>query len=302
LDVGRCFHLAAARGDPACLQVLWNRVPGYNLTTIIGRFAPLHFAVKATHLNYEEEGKINQFLSFENYVNVHGLARTAMEKSKTGNMKKEGPETDGYGGKKACINLLLQAGVDIWQRDGNRDVADPGFDAPHEAQLWWYDKIAKEKYRAKAKINAAGSATAVVAALIASTSVNGHFSPLMGYDSDMNYHEPISKWLVQIFVLTNCVSFYVAMTSIMFAIVPSFPLAQEGLREELDRSRNAVRNAIGALLLSIAGFIVSFICSSIAMMPNKLKDLWLPIVPAVVGGGFCIYGCYRVRSHMLKFH
>jgi len=268
----------------------------------MGRFAPLHFAVKATHLNYEEEGKINQFLSFENYVNVHGLARTAMEKSKTGNMKKEGPETDGYGGKKACINLLLQAGVDIWQRDGNRDVADPGFDAPHEAQLWWYDKIAKEKYRAKAKINAAGSATAVVAALIASTSVNGHFSPLMGYDSDMNYHEPISKWLVQIFVLTICVSFYVAMTSIMFAIVPSFPLAQEGLREELDRSRNAVRNAIGALLLSIAGFIVSFICSSIAMMPNKLKDLWLPIVPAVVGGGFCIYGCYRVRSHMLKFH
>jgi hypothetical protein len=48
-----------------------------------------------------------------------------MEKSKTGNMKKEGSETHGYAGKKACISLLLQAGVDIWQLDRNRNIADP---------------------------------------------------------------------------------------------------------------------------------------------------------------------------------
>ncbi|CAN5968406.1 unnamed protein product [Sphagnum jensenii] len=249
LDVGRCFHLAAARGDPQCLQSLMDKSKGHYLNTPKNGFKPLHFAVNATHPDHEQGDKINHFLSFENYVNVHGLARTGMEKSKTGKMKKEGSETHGYDGKKACINLLLQAGVDIWQPDTEKNVADPGFDAPHEARLWWYDKIAKEKYRAKAKINAAGTATAVVAALIASTSFTGHFSPLTGYDPDMNYHEPITKFLVKFFVITNCVSFYVAMTSIMFAVVPSFPLAQEGLREELARSRNAVRNAIRALLL-----------------------------------------------------
>jgi hypothetical protein len=74
-----------------------------------------------------------------------------MEKSKTGNMKKEGSETHGYAGKKACISLLLQAGVDIWQRHGNRDVPDPGFDAPHEARLWWYDKLQKKNIEQKPK-------------------------------------------------------------------------------------------------------------------------------------------------------
>ncbi len=42
-------------------------------------------------------------------MNVHGLERTGMEKSKTGKMEKEGSETHGYGGRKACISLLLQA-------------------------------------------------------------------------------------------------------------------------------------------------------------------------------------------------
>ncbi len=134
----------------------------------------------------------------------------------------------------------------------------------------------------------------MVAALIASASVNGHFSPLIGYDPDMNYHEPISKLLVQIFVVTNCVSFYVGMTSIMFAIVPSFPLAQEGLREELARSRNAVRNAIRALLLSIASFIVSFLFSSSAVMPNEVKYKLLTVVPAIVVVYFSAYALYKL--------
>jgi len=162
-------------------------------------------------------------------------------------------------------------------------------------------KLQKKNYRAKAKINAAGTATAVVAALVASTSFNGHSSPLTSYDPDMNYHEPITKLLVKIFVITNCDSFYFSMTSIMFAIVPSFPLAQEGLREELTRSRNAVKKAIQALLVSIASFIVSFICSSIAVMPKELKYKWLTIGPAVLGGLFCIIGFARVQWQALKF-
>ncbi len=302
MDVGRCFHLAAARGDYQSLQSLMTRAKGGYWNRLTDGFAPLHFAVNATHPNHEQGDKINHFLSSQNYVNVHGLERTGMEKSKTGRMEKKGSETDQYGGKKACINLLLQAGVDIWQPDRNNDIANPGIHATQEARLWWYEKMAEEKYREKAKINAAGTATAVVAALIASTSFTSHFSPLTGYDPDMNYHEPITKFLVKISVITNCVSFYVAMTSIMFAIVPSFPLAQEGWREELARSRNAVRNAILALLLSIASFIVSFIFSSIAVMPNELKYTSLTIAPAVLGGVFCIFGFATVYSQALKFH
>jgi biotin operon repressor len=273
-----------------------------HLTKFIDEFAPLHYAVHASYPNPEQGSKINYFLSFDNYVNVYTLKKIG-EKCKARNLEdSEGSASLRYGGKKGCVNLLLQAGVDIWQRDKNGYIADPGFDAPDEARLWWYDKITKEKYRAKTKINAAGTATAVVAALIASSSFNAHFSPLTSYDSDMNYHEPTTKVLVKIFVITNCISFYVAMTSIMLAIVPSFPLAQEGLREELARSRSAVRKAIRALLLSIASFIVSFIFSSIAVVPNELSYKLLPIISAVLGGISCIYGFVRVFSQESKFH
>jgi len=304
LDVHRCFHLAAASGDPRCLQLLLDSAKKHrHLTKCIDAFAPLHYAVHASYPNPEQGSKINYFLSFDNYVNVYTLEKTGVKKCKTRNLEdSEGSASLRYGGKKGCVNLLLQAGVDIWQHDENGYTADPGFDAPDEARLWWYDKTTKVNYRAKTKINAAGSATAVVAALIASSSFNAHFSPLTSYDSDMNYHEPSTKVFVKIFVFTNCISFFSAMTSIMLAIGPSFPLAQEGLREELDRSRSAVRKAIRFLLFSIATFIVSFIFSSIAVVPNERSYKLQPTISAIIGSSFCIYGSVRVVWQLWKFH
>ncbi len=274
-----------------------------HLTKCIDFFAPLHYAVHASYPNPEQGSKIYDFLSFDNFVNVYALEKIGEKKCTTRNQENsEGSASLRYEGKKGCVNLLLQFGIDIWQHDENGYIADPGLDAPDEARLWWYDKITKEKYRAKTKINAAGTSTAVVAALIASSSFNAHFSPLTTYDSDMNYHEPTTKAFVKIFVMTNCFSFYLAMTSIMLAIMPSFPLAQEGLREELARSRSAVRKAIRALLLSIANFIVSFIFSSIAVVPSERSYKLLPIISAGLGGIFCIYGFVRVLSQESKFH
>ncbi|CAM6063128.1 unnamed protein product [Sphagnum tenellum] len=187
-DVGRCIHLAAARGDPQCLQLLIEHAlrfgQGDYVRKIVDGFAPLHFAVHASHPNSEQGDKINHFLTFYNYVNVYGLEQMGVEKREIGNMENRNDLTSPrYGGKKACANLLLQAGANIWQRDGDRQLmADPGKDAPDEDRHWWYEKLAKKTSDAKIKLNTGGTATAVVAALIASASFSSHLSPPISYD------------------------------------------------------------------------------------------------------------------------
>ncbi|KAH9569117.1 hypothetical protein CY35_03G115200 [Sphagnum magellanicum] len=188
LDVGRCIHLAAARGDPQCLQLLMQHAlrigKGDYFRKIFDGSAPLHFAVHASHPNSEQGDKINHFLTFYNYVNVYGLEQTGVEKCEIGNMENKNDLTSRkYGGKKACANLLLQAGANIWQRDEDQHlIADPGMNAPDEDRHWWYEKVAKKTSDAKKKINAGGTSTAVVAALIASASFSSHLSPPISYD------------------------------------------------------------------------------------------------------------------------
>jgi len=47
--------------------------------------------------------------------------------------------------RRACANLLLQAGADILTTDKNRHMADPGVDwACNETRIWWCEFVAKE--------------------------------------------------------------------------------------------------------------------------------------------------------------
>ena len=53
----------------------------------------------------------------------------------------------GYSGRKGCINMLLQAGVDIWQKDKRGRIAVPGrMINDDEFISWWHEKIAKETF------------------------------------------------------------------------------------------------------------------------------------------------------------
>jgi len=272
---------------------------------IVDGFAPLHFAVHASLPNSEQGDKINHFLTFYNYVNVYGLEQMGVEKRERGNMENRNDLTSrGYGGKKACANLLLQAGANIWQRDEDRQLmADPGMKAPDEDRHWWYEKLAKKTSDAKIKLNAGGTATAVVAALIASASFSSHLSPPISYDQlsppIASDHVLITKGWVKTFVITNNLSFYLAITSIMFAIMPSIPLSHKDLAREIIHSRRNLAAALFSLLVSILCFILSFASSAIAVMPNENISKYVD-VPTGIGGLCCFIGmiffCRRLWS------
>jgi len=90
--------------------------------------------------------------------------------------------------------------------------------------------------------------------------------------------------------VSNSLSFYLAIASIMLAVVPSLPMPQEALLFDLVRTRKIVALAIGVLLLSVVGFLVSYATASIAVMPNhtSLIDARWTSYPALEGGLACL--------------
>ncbi len=301
MDLRRCLHLAAARGDPECLQLLIRAAlqvgKGNYLSRKHSGLAPLHFAVNASHPKLDQN-KISHFLNFDLFVNFYGLEKTGVQTRNA-----ESLASPGYGGKKGCVNLLLQAGADIWQPDQEQQIANPGIDATDEVRHWWYEKLAEKTSDARNKINAGGTATAVVAALIASASFSGHLSPPISYDASALDHVPITEGWVKTFICTNNLSFYLAIASIMFAIMPSIPLSHEDLSREIIRAKISLATAISFLLLSIFCFILSFASSSIAIMPkeNTFEDVGLTAVPTAIGGFCCIIGISFFIWRLLRF-
>jgi hypothetical protein len=83
--------------------------------------------------------------------------------------------------RKACITMLEQAGVDIWQRDCEHSLAEPGPEAPIGLRTWWYGIIARDISAVKKDINDAANAISVVVALVATVSYVGPLQPPLGY-------------------------------------------------------------------------------------------------------------------------
>jgi hypothetical protein len=70
-------------------------------------------------------------------------------------------------------------------------------------------------------------------------------------------------------LMNNSLSFYLAITSIMLAIMPSLPIPKEGLVsgpcDDLKRSQRTI--AIGMLLASIISVLISFAAFSLVVIP-----------------------------------
>ena len=341
----RCLHLAAASGDPQSVLLMLNSRRG-NLHHFKGALefdghSPLHFAVYAKLPHHPTAKNVptklidpnfDQFLCFPDYASVYWLQREFSILDREGVSKKRGTTVIGYDGKKACINILLQAGFDIWctqeiykptyKRKAHfeehllqeepqvkpnisyQNIPDPGRDASDEARLWWYDRVAKETLEAKNSFNAAGNATAVVAALVATASFVGPLQPPLGYGTDTSTvltldRIQVTKLSIRIFFISNSLSFYLALASIMLAIMPSLPMPHEGLRDELHRSRRTVALAISVLLLSILSILVSFTCSSITGIPDDYS--WgLKFYPVFIGGLACLIVIFLFFLRLLR--
>jgi hypothetical protein len=79
----------------------------------------------------------------------------------------------------------------------------------------------------------------------------------------------VTKLMIKVFLVNNGLSFYLAMTSIMLAIMPSLPIPKEGLVFGPcdDLKQRTISIAIGMLLASIISVIISFAASLLVVIP-----------------------------------
>ena len=217
------------------------------------------------------------------------------------------------GKNKGCIEMLLQAGVDIWQKDKNNKFANPRRKITNDDFVkWWHERIAKETLDIRNYLNQGGNAISVIGALITIASYVGSLQPPLNYGIDPSMQlSPTSDntsyahvWdpYVKIFMFSNSMSFYLAIASIMLAVVPSLPMPQVSLLNELECSRETVASAICVLLLFVVGFLVSYATTSIAVMPKHTSFInvgWTSF-PALVGGFACLIGIVLFLNRVMQ--
>ncbi|CAM6108313.1 unnamed protein product [Calypogeia fissa] len=197
----------------------------------------------------------------------------------------------GFGQRKGCINLLLQAGINILQQNYNERSARPKPSAPEEFVTWWYDKVADQTQKALEKFTAAANAISVTATLVATASYNAPFTPPLGYDDN-----GVSVHIVpvRVFVVCSSLSFYFALAAIMFSLLPALPMPQESTIKELLKTRILVTIALAFLLPSIGFFLMAFAAGYIAVTPdNGMAYNGLTVSTTVIGGVICLVASVR---------
>ncbi|CAM6114417.1 unnamed protein product [Calypogeia fissa] len=188
--------------------------------------------------------------------------------------------------KKGCINLLLQAGCDIFKTNQKNQAPYPEgrLSTSPEFLSWWYDKQAKEFAAIQSSLNNAANAISVTATLVATASYVGPLQPPRGY-TDSNQLEYQDGW-VTAFVLFDTLSFYFAIIAIVLSLIPSLPVPQQAMVEELQRTRVMVTWAVGVVFMSIVCVLMSFAASSIAVVASSGVTAAFSLVSAtvIVGG------------------
>jgi len=285
-----------------------------NLSVVCQQFgAPiLHLAVEAITIAFKwgDSQNFDDYLHCNDFISIELLERKLREIdleedsaiANTDKTKYGVPNINRnqYSARKACANLLLQAGVDILATDDHGRMANPGEKALNEARIWWYELVAKETLNIKNAFNAAGTGTAVVPTLVATASFVGPLTPPLNYVTMssgidiLDVGVQVKELLIKVFLVNKGLSFYLAITSIMLAIMPSLPIPKEGLVsglcDDLKRSRRTMSIAIGMLLVSIISVLISFATSSLVVIP--LQHRWLMAYSTSIGGLICCIGIF----------
>ncbi|CAK9870369.1 unnamed protein product [Sphagnum jensenii] len=308
----KLLALAAYYGNVEILQHSLQKddVDKLNVVSALFWGPPLHLAVQAKPFRsgQPDSRTFDYWVHCNDFISIELLEKKLREKdpkedSAMANTKTtmfgavEGIE---YSARQACANLLLQAAADILATDKNRRMADPGEYAPNEARIWWYELVAKETLNIKNDLNAAGTGTAVVATLVATASFVGPLQPPLNYvvmssvTATVDVGVQVTEFMIRVFLVSNGLSFYLAITSIMLAIMPSLPIPKEGLVsgpcDDLKRSRRTISIAIGMLLASIISVLISFAASSLAVIP--LQHRGLMAYSTSIGGLICCIGIF----------
>ncbi len=305
------LSMAAWSGNVEILQYFLQKydVDQVNIVADLYNSPPLHLAVQAT-AQYLSARQFHYEVHCNDFISVKLLEKNLREKenSVNANTNKTIDVVNRYSAKQVCVNLLLQAGADILLTDKYKRMADPGYWASNEARQWWYELVAKETLNIKNDLNAAGTGTAVVATLVATASFVGPLQPPLNYvamssgTATVDFGVQVTEVLIKIFLVSNSLSFYLAITSIMLAIMPSLPISKEGLVfgpcDDIKRSRRTISIAIGMLLASIISVLISFAASSLAVIP--LQHRGLMAYSTSIGGFICCIGIFFFFLRFLR--
>ncbi|KAL2654222.1 hypothetical protein R1flu_022350 [Riccia fluitans] len=284
------LFIASSAGDPAMIQALLaSQKFDPLITTESSKDTALHFAADA---NYSGPLLQPTLLDLVNVSHRPGMAMPHRFRF-LGKTKEEFIQGEDSR-RKGCISLLLQAGIDIWQKNANSKSADPGENASPDFCSWWYEKLTKETQELRAGLNTAANAISVTAALVATASFVGPLQPPLSYDS-MNKSSQygtvhVEVLTVRLFMVCDTLALYFALIAILFSLMPLLPLPQESMLEDLSHVRKVVTASIAFLILSVVSFLVGFAAASIAVIPNE--DAFLTLISVGIGGIFSLYLMY----------
>lgn len=172
-------------------------------------------------------------------------------------------------------------------KNENNKFPEPGPHASDKLRHFWQRKLLKETQEAKNSINFAGNAISVCSALVANASYVGPLQPPLGISESTTIQD--QHMLIRLYMVTNTFSFYLAVASIIFAVVPSLPMPREGVYEEWQRSKKTITYAIHLLLLSVINVLMSFGAALNVVVSSEYtwKHEGLVFYPTLVGGGIC---------------
>ncbi|KAG0588739.1 hypothetical protein KC19_2G265600 [Ceratodon purpureus] len=262
----------------------------------------LHVAVKQSNLKVKDLEHLQILASMHTLPNSQPFQRLKEDISRCkGNLVVPRMYS---ASEKSCINLLLQAGIDIWTpHPRTKQFPTPGPLADDDANTWWYDKVVKEVVDAKTSVSYAANATSVVAALVATASFIGPFQPPLGYSSLDGYIQS-DRSPAQVYLVCNSLSFFFSVASILMALLPAIPMPKESLYDELLRSQRCLKASAFMLLVSIMCVLISFSSASIAVVSSDWYQKQIVVASIVFGGAVCIVVLmvYIIRLLRMLFH
>ena len=303
------LHLAAASGNSEVLQLFlyhpsFNQMKGAGLMNSKGargngKRTTLHLAADETIPFYKGLGAdfgnrhifkmVGTAVSLVDIDNHHMLLSNSMLQEDD-TVSSKTIKTKVHNGKKQCMIMLLEVGLDMWQKDENGALPEPSWEATDGDNFWWHDRIRKQVIAAKKNLNAAGNAISVVAGLVATASYAGPLQPPLGFEThdSVTMEQVHHNLAVQVFVVSNSFSFLFAIVALMYSLMPSLPVSQENLFEEWRHSRRTVSISLIFLLLSVLSILISFAAANSAGMPDyKSVRHSYAFYPAIIGGSLC---------------
>lgn len=272
------LHLAVAGGHPAAVQMLLasDRINPFSLDQQCN--TALHYAARA----FDDEFHEMRHLTPVDYVSMDHFRYNPPRRTK--------PSFEVIG----CMELLLQAGLDMNQQNVDGCAAELNEKTPEPVRQWWYEKFTKQTQEQLQNIFVTANAVSITAALVATTSFAGPLQPPLGFAQDvhpdwLNGYGQFSHPTIEAFFFCDNLTFYFSMTSIILILIPYLPVTNEGILREIHVAKKSVQAAVVVLFISIVFLIAAFFCAALSIVP---KDRWkyksLTALTIGTGGMVCV--------------